>query len=389
MSYKVNANLAKKVIATEMVQEAIAADVIEKFAGSVEMLAGKPTVPMSAAVAKIRDSSSTSYILPGTRPLVGSGVVGRQSAKGNEEELRTMDMQLTANSWGHAVPTEKYGIDFVRQSHLDIYKAARPELQRWYSQMRGWKLRQALIEQFSIEQTAAPTSKSLNLNRNWLMFDTTSSVKVATYSSTLATFRSNINTAIGAAGANVKTPTMDALLALQEIITTTLNIEPLVIGGKETYIVLVPSATFRKLVSPAASGSFGDYAKYDKADFGLGGVVEFLNYGPMLIIPDNRAVAFGNNAGSLTFGYMGPGATRNISVTGDPYQLGIVLGKGALYEYEQEALHWEEDVDNYGRDKGIGMFTTASWTLGQWYDSVDTTQVINKSSAVLVLPNAG
>ena len=66
----------------------------------------------------------------------------------------------------------------------------------------------------------------------------------------------------------------------------------------------------------------------------------------------------------------------------------MILGKGALFEFTNEAIHWEEDVTDYGKNKGVGIFCSQSWTLGQYVNtaSVTAANTVNKGSSVILFP---
>ncbi|MGY8927326.1 MAG: hypothetical protein ACKVJC_08530, partial [Flavobacteriales bacterium] len=333
---------------------------------------------------------TTRFTVGVRRALIGTGVEGRQSAKGNEEDLRTSELDLYANSWGHAVPTETYGIDYVRQNAIKIYKAAQPELSRWGGQMIGMKKRQALNEVYSYEQTAAPVGRTLGLNANFYAMGSTGFVARG---SDLATYVGNIGTTVALVNDTPASYDTDInnINLLAELAQTVKQIEPLTIGGDECYLLLLPMNQWRKLYDTGA-GSYTDLAKYDNSGKIINGMQAF-KYSNMIIMGDPRFSVASTTAGSdLQFSYKGPNLTPTGTNLAKTANVGYLLGKGALYEMKNEDLHFEEDVDNYGRDRGIGMFCTKSYTLTQFLDGTgfvsgtnyNSTDLYNRNSIVIL-----
>jgi hypothetical protein len=64
----------------------------------------------------------------------------------------------------------------------------------------------------------------------------------------------------------------------------------------------------------------------------------------------------------------------------------IVLGKGAVIDYEVEPLHFERENQNYGRKIGLGAFTTQGYTRSDFdvLASPTDTSIRNQSSALIL-----
>lgn len=391
MSYTPRESLQKKVIETKLREEALVADPLSNFTGSYDGSSKK--APIDAVTVTVNSPDTTRSVVAVKRALIGSGVEGRESAKGNEEALRTSELDLYANSWGNAVPTETYGVDYVRQNAIKIYKEAQPELSRWGGQMIGMKKRQALNEIYSYEQTKAPVSRTLGLNGNFYQMGASSFVSRG---ANLAAYKSNISTAVDAVAAAPATfrATIDNLNLLAELTQTVKQIEPVTIGGDECYLLLVPFNQFRQLYN-VGSGSQTDLAKYDASGKIINGMTAF-KYSNFIIMADPRfSQASSAGGGELQFSYKGPNLIPTASNLANVANVGYVLGKAALYEMKNEDMHFEEDVDNYGRDRGIGMFCTKSYTLSQFLDGTgfdastdyDSTEFYNKNSVVVLFGN--
>lgn len=388
MAYTPNAALQKKVVEARLREEALVGDPLSNFTGSYDGSTKK--APIDSVTVTVNSPDTTRFTVGVRRALVGTGVEGRQSAKGNEEDLRTSELDLYANSWGHAVPTETYGVDYVRQNAVKIYKAAQPELSRWGGQMIGMKKRQALNEIYSYEQVAAPVGRTLGLNGNFYQMGATGFV---TRGASLTAYKSNLSTAIDTVAGTPATyeANINNLNLLAELAQTVKQIEPLTIGGDECYLLLLPFNQWRKLFDDG-NGSFTDLAKYDSSGKIINGLSAF-KYSNLIIMGDPRfSQASSDGAGATQFSYKGPNLTPTGTNLANVANVGYLLGKGAMYEMKNEDMHFEEDVTNYGRDRGIGMFCTKSYTLTQFLDgegfngSTDytSTSFYNKNSVVIL-----
>jgi hypothetical protein len=261
MAYTPNESLQKKAIDAKLREEALVGDPLSNFTGSYDGSTKK--APIDAVTVTVNSPDTTRSVVAVRRALIGSGVEGRESAKGNEEALRTSELDLYANSWGNAVPTETYGVDYVRQNAIKIYKSAQPELSRWGGQMIGMKKRQALNEIYSYEQTKAPVGRTLGLNGNYYAMGSSAFVSRG---ANLAAYKGNLSTAIDTVAGAPATyrATMDNLNLLAELVQTVKQIEPVTIGGDECYLLLLPFNQFRQLYN-AGSGGFTDLAKFDSS----------------------------------------------------------------------------------------------------------------------------
>jgi len=391
MAYVTNPALQKKVIETKLREESLVADPLSNFTGSYDGSTKK--APIDAVTVVVNSPDTTRSVVAVKRALIGSGVEGRESAKGNEEALRTSELDLYANSWGNAVPTETYGVDYVRQNAIKIYKEAQPELSRWGGQMIGMKKRQALNEIYSYEQTKAPVSRTLGLNGNFYAIGSSAFVSRG---ANLAAYKASISAVVDAVGAAPATyrATIDNLNLLAELTQTVKQIEPITIDGDECYLLLVPFNQFRQLYN-VGSGSQTDLAKFDASGKIINGMTAF-KYSNFVIMADPRfSQASAAGGGELQFSYKGPNLIPTAANLANVANVGYVLGKAALYEMKNEDMHFEEDVDNYGRDRGIGMFCTKSYTLSQFLDGegfdgatvYNSTEFYNKNSVVVLFGN--
>lgn len=400
MALAINEALQKKVVDTKLRMDALVNDPLSNFSGSYNGTSKK--APIDATTIVVSSPDTTTQTVGLVKALSGAGVQGRESAVGNEEEMSTLELKLYANSWGNAVSTETYGVDFVRQNAVKVYSQVQPELSRWAGQVMGMKKRQALNELYSYEQLAAPVSRVAGLNINYYAANANSLITRGT----LTTFQTNIADtvdAIAAAPSNY-TASIDMLNKLSRLAQTAWQIEPMILDGQESYLVILPFIQFEKLFGQNATpSSYTDLAKFDSSAKIINGMSAF-KYSNLVIMADPRNSVVSSAAGSaadLTFSYKNAGGAYNTTPLANVASIGYLLGKGALFEMVNEDLHFENEIENYGRDKGIGAFCTKSWTLGQYYTGGDfnpatdygdtdyaSANLRNKSSVVLLFGNS-
>jgi len=196
-----------------------------------------------------------------------------------------------------------------------------------------------------------------------------------TYSATLATYAGSINTALG----SVAHPTsLKFLDALSEIVTQDLILEQIIDDNKEAvYGLLLPTHTcteFRSLFMQIEQYSANPLLKK------LGG----RRYNNWILIEDPRTARVKTTSNTISFTYNGVTDERDSKSTAS--DVGMILGREALIEYTAEALHWEQEVQRYGRKKGVGAFQTKGYNRVEWDASsgVNTANRRNQNSALIM-----
>ena len=230
--------------------------------------------------------------------------------------------------------------------------------------------------------------------------DATDGYGMPIYTSTLADFEDNILTALNDSGSttdgNLSTAYLDkvAFLAHEKLI------EPLDDG---TYVAIVPEPQWFSI--SALTGDLGSLwtsvARYNDSQKAVAFPGETGMYRNIRIVPDSRYATFsvaGTVAipGAVTLGYQEPGGaqgdnrTRGLWADADGslnYQLGWLCGKGAYIERMEKDLFYREELQNYGKKKGLGSFMECGYNLTLIRtDSATAGQadyVENRGSAVL------
>ena len=326
--------------------------------------------------------------------LSGAGLIGAAAdLRGSEEIQTTREIKVFANEWFTGVPVESYGLKNVKQNPYGVYKMAQPQLSLWTKEMVGQKIRQALAEYADASLTTAAVGLGVTaaINPNVLVAGT--AIPVA-YSAIPATYVSAIEADLDADTAGQLT--VDVLNKIEALAASVWEIDPLTIMGKEMWVLTVPTNQKAVLRTPAALSYFETLKDADvrgASNRALSGVLG--SYGMLLLVEDQRAPKLLHAvAGTLTFSYKGPGqsdARPDAGVT--VADVGFLLGKGAVVEYEIETQHFENEVQNYGRNKGIGTFQTTGYTRLDYANHSGTpvsgdTDIRCQSSAMILMNSA-
>jgi len=287
---------------------------------------------------------------------------------------------------------EKYGIDAAQMSFYDIAQRTQPQLSEWHKQIEGRNKRQAVVELISQNLEKAPTSQTAGINKNVLVADSDGSRSVA-YDSTLATFVNSISSDLSAVSDSTNRLSIKVLNDIITWITMTKEIAPVMVGGKPMWFLTVPSRQKQNLFDASVVQGFQSMMVNADVRGSQNQAInyELKQYGPLILCEDPRSpTAVFNNPGgngTITLGYRSAGSAddRTLTAGNDNFDIGMVLGKGAILEYEMEKLRFEEEIQNYSRNQGLGAFRTAGWTAGE-FDAVTPTSSTryNKSSGLVL-----
>lgn len=315
------------------------------------------------------DNNEHTRRIPMIMPLQGNPRYGRQAQVGFEENLRTRWSTIYKNDYSHAVINQVFGIDAQDKNFYNIPSEIMPLLGTYFKELKGVHIRQALLRRYSENLTnALPTSAVVT--REWtpnFYIKNLADASQPTFSSNNTTYTNNIGEALNSAGSGINT-TLDFqyLAALQDYAFYTRRIQPLDINGQQRYIFLVPSRQAYFLKNPYNPGSFGEmWVNYNRfQDKKMNWPNELGEFGRLILIEDPRSptLTLGGTSApfTLTDSYLRPGNNDERSTASDAYDVGFLIGKGALVEWDAEALHYEdEDALTYGKNKGTGGFGTS------------------------------
>jgi hypothetical protein len=298
-------------------------------------------------------------------------------------------MQCSYNEYSYALAGEEWGVNFNDVNKFGMYEQIQPQISKYFKEFTGKCYREALLETFSYPLTKTGAGKTAGFNPNIFVMNTEFGSQPA-YSYTAATYRTNITTALEAAatGTNGVNANIDLsnLLALDHYAQNVKRIDPLYIGGKKTYFVILPSTQYAKLIS-ATEGQLGgiwrDVSALTAEEQNYPGVVGRVR--SLLIVEDQRnpevlcTNSYGDNA--MTAKYLNPGNEDDrvksvYSATANPlWEIGYLLGAGAILDWEVNPLHFEMEKTEYGKIYGKGAFTERGIQLAL-YDTDHTDDAV-------------
>jgi hypothetical protein len=313
------------------------------------------------------------------KSLSVAGLNGRNELSGTsaEEEMTVLSYTCYANEFKKGVKAESFGIDFVADDEYSLLKRGNGLLADFMEKSKGGHRREALIECWSSNLVAAPSSITQHITANFYVGGQTLALQPA-YSDTLSTYKAAINTAIPdlADADNQMTPA--SITELEHWVRNVKRIEPLANGR---YILTVPANQKRVLMDPD-TGILKHLSQSSKPEMATKGW--FGTWGMFDLVEDVRSpMMTADDAGTtIVWSYVSANDSRPV-VAADNWDVAFVLGKGAVLEYEVEKMHYQTDTTNeYGRDHRLGAFADYGDQIIQYDNGTDDT--LNYGSAVAV-----
>lgn len=374
----------------ETLQQDIMSTLTTVFDETTDISIPNDALVMQTSIPSTGETSATFGFLHALTAAGGEGDLYTQL--GNEETLRQKRVVAYFNEFSHAVTGWQYGYHFHEAKPYKIYDESMGKatklLGRHAEERFGLYRRQALLETYSQNLTASPTSLTQRWNPHWYIKNLLDSQQPA-YNTSNATFTQNICNALVTAGTSINAA-LDAhyLLALSNR-AKFLRIEPLVINGKKRYILTVPSEQTVWAASLGVAGSLGawwsDYSRLNEEKLMFPGLLgEWKN---ILLVEDERAptLTLAGSAGnySLTANYMRYGNNDERDTSATARQVGYLLGKGPLIEWYPDRIHHEYDDYNYRKWIGKGYFGMIGDTL-RMYDQASPTSTSFQQNSCMI-----
>lgn len=294
---------------------------------------------------------------------------------GQEEDLRQKIFDVFATDWSHAVSLQEYGLEAKTKDYFQVFEEITPLLSKYVQEYEGKYCREALLERYSQNLTFAPHFLAQQFSPN-IAIAGLGSAQWPAFNVNNAAWTNLIATGLVAAGVGAQASATIRFIQEAELYASTrLIIEPVNVGGKETYIVLLPSDQAKFLKDPILAGQLGNamlqYAGLNDQELKYPGAI--LRIGRCLICEDPRfpTLTIGGTAGGLTLTpqYRLAGRDtwsdpRDLSLTGR--QVGYLLGKAAVAKWVSEDYHWEYEYEQYKKFGGKGIFATFGHSMVQW-----------------------
>lgn len=364
--------------------------------GSDVVFTGKKVSLPGTCIMRIQlEKGARTQVIPLENPATGSGVsTYGTDMRGNERQTTLEYMKVYYNEYAYGLIGEKFGVNYNDLQVFNYYGQEQPKISRWFAEDEGKQYRQALLERVSWPLEATPTSitrgTTVGYNPNWFIANTEFASQ-PTYSNTPATFRTNINTAFAAAdtgtsGVNANID-LDYLLALDYYAQNQKRIRSVMIGGKKSYIVLLPSTQYSKLIQ-LHDGKLGSVwlntTQLSSEEQNLPGIAGRVK--SLVIIEDQRYPTitctndYGN--GTHTVAYVEPGNqdSRNKAIYAESsnasWDVGFLMGDAAIIDVQVTPLHFESQEEEYGKRYGKAAFVERGIQIGSTYDT-DTASNLN------------
>lgn len=422
--------------------ESVLYDVFEKLSGEIRT-DPKGTMIPEAIFMKMDTppKGAHSVTIPLLKLLQGAPQMGTsQHMLGSEENLRLKHLTVYYNEIKKSVASFGWGVDFNDLSYLDVYGQITPLMTQYFAELRGRRIREALMLTYASELTMDPINLKQQFNPNIFVTNTTfanqpsykrdnlTTGTVGTWPANRSTddlhttyedgsgktyFVQAIYNALAAAtttSAAFDTPakmnmTVEMLLALSNFVEDELLLEPLMIDGQPSYIFLLPSTTAVWLSGFSTSNSrlgdiWKDVSALSKKEQDIPAVMGRVNN--LVLVKDGRypTITIGGTSvdPTITPGFLAPGRSdgRNKAAydgsTNKVFQCGFVLGKGALVEWVANDLKYATEQTEYGKFQGKGAYQMAGIQLCKFDEDAldggtgqsDTSYQQNSSCMVLM-----
>lgn len=408
MAWRVSQSLQIQTWNTRLRKEAILGDIFSDLTGNYSF-EKKSAGESSIVTVKPKSAGAFSETIPILNNLSANGTFGRQSQMGREEDLDDRHLKIYGNTFSHAVPIEKYGIDAFQSKAYGIIQEVQPKLSLWHKEKQGLQIRQALCERYSEQLRIAPVSLTPEVNSNVYICGV-DPFSQPVYDVDPATFAADIADKCKAAPTTeaddnrltqIKFLTELSFYASNQKIIDSVSMN----GGKQMYTAIIPAYQNHLFMNPNNGNAMAGFAK-DADIRGPGNrafTQEVKTFGSLMLTADDRApmVSINHTTKALTFGYKGPGTsdTRfnrgSDTVVGGEYtatttvwEVGFLLGKGAVYNYEIENLHFREEIQDYEKICGIGAFRTNGYQLGVFDKETKTSSTRLNQSSIMCLYKA-
>jgi len=329
--------------------------------------------------------------------LVNEPTEGSTAAQnGAEERLQTKYSVAYSNDVSHAVTLEEYGIEALAKEGYKINEQAIAKLNTWKSQLIGRYKRNALLETISYNLAQNPHNLNVIFNPNFYICGVSNGNQPVYADNTAAAWANMIvNSMITSAGGATAAGTMRYFIKLEHYASVQKYIRPVDVGGKETYIVLVPSPTANYLKDPSVTAAIGANftarSALNEAEMNFPMVLGRI--GRLLLLEDPRypTLTVGGSAGnySLTARYRGMGRgplSDPRDFTQNAALCGFLLGQGAYWNKTDEPWHIEYQWDPYDKAYGMGPFATLGYGTPRYQIGTQAaaTNIQQDSSIVLL-----
>jgi len=361
----VDTGLKLDAINTKLEIESTLDDIFEELGADVVSSGRSVSIP-NAIFFRLGASptGARSVTVPILMALAGSVGSGAGTPVGSELGQNLKYAKFYYDEYYQAVASENWGMKANDMAMYGVFSHIQPQLSKYFKELRGKRIRQASLRTLC---EIADNQATAHWNKNFFIANTALGSQPV-YDNDEATYRALIIAALDSAGgtsgdganANID---LDYLLSLEYYAANTKRIKPIMVGGQETYVVLIPS-TQVQILKRNDAGQLG--AIYTSMNRKTNDEMSYTGYitrvGKLLLIEDQRYPTMLSASTALTPVYCNPGNsdTRGTAVyngsSNKNWDIGFLYGAGAVCEWVVKPLHFEIEKQNYGRDQGTGAF---------------------------------
>jgi len=328
------------------------------------------------------------------KSLSGAGQFGNTGrVMGNEENLAMKYAKAHSNDWMHGVTTDTYGIDFREMDQGDVYKLVQPLLSQWRGELEGYMIRDAWLNTRSFNLASAPLSLTRPLNSNW-HFPGLANSSQPVYQRGTHQMENEVGRAAAAVTASDCHLTISAIRKLISRAENEKYIKPIDINGRKMYVLLTHYEEYENILDESRTGTAGnifvtgaavqEYSQLFKGDVGV-------LFDKVLVIKDPRAATMSISGTSadyaFSFGYkkMGRVDTRTTSRTSNVnFNINMLLGAESLLRFEAEAGHFEEQMDEYKKYKGVAYIGALGYEIPNFDVDSPTDSTLQQESSMVI-----
>lgn len=376
-------------------------DSVFEDVGTDVVFTGRKMALPDACVLRIsggKTEGARTQIMPMIHPLVGQAEYGTNSVQEGKERQTTMSyMKIYYNEYSYGVAYEHWGMNYNELQALGYYNELQPAMSKWYKEDADRQYHEALLEGCGYVLTGAGTGLTKNYNKNFYIPNTEWDDQPE-FSTTAATYLGNINNALQAAatgsyGVNANID-LDYFGALELYASQIKRITPVTIGGKPSYVMLLPSSQYLVL-KRLSDGKLGDFwAKtynHSSEEMNLPGYIGRI--GSIVVIEDMRypTITCDYVNGTHSVEYVNPGNqdSRNKAVydaaSNASWDVGSLMGAGAIIDWTVTPQHFETAADGYKKKSGKAVFCERGIQTAYWdTDTITNNNKKNFSSITLL-----
>jgi len=416
----VDPSLVLKGINKKLNLESVLDDVFEDLGERMVSHGKKVEVPNAVFLKLEAVANGTRTVtVPMLMALTGAPHIGPGTPIGEEKRQNLKFATFNYEEVSYAVTEERFGKLKNEMQVYNVFGEIQPGISLYMKELHGERIREAIIETFDSILTGAASGavETPHLNKNWFVPNRSTEQQPSyvtkygqTYTPSTGVYSAGSGDGMVEAVADAlelaadtadginATASLDYFRALDFYAANNLRIDPIMVNGKKTYIVLVPSTQVYLLETPVEGqlgGIFTGMVRATGDEMKYTGVLGRIK--SLLLVEDQRyptlTVTGADGSWIISPAYVKPGNSdsRNKAVhnstSNKSWDCGALLGKAALVDWVVTPLHFEYENQNYNHDRGTGVFGEEGISCVQ-YDIETQADGTKENYGSVVLPFA-